>query len=204
MSMQNPRDSLDEGRFEVGSDRVPRPVATDTGLLVVDMQTRLLPVISNSWDVRDRIERVIRAARVLGVPVRATEHCADAIGGTDPLLRAQLADDELLAKRSFDAMAEPGTAGRLGTMGRRSVAICGVEAHVCVAQTALGLRAAGYCVFLLEDACGSRHENDREAGLARLHQAGCVPMTVEAMVFEWLGHADHPRFRDLLAIIKEA
>jgi nicotinamidase-related amidase len=204
MSIENSRDSLDPRTIEVTPPVTRRALAADSVLLVIDMQSRLLPAISNSRDVLDRADRMVRAARLLQVPVRLTEHCAEAIGGTDPILGAHVAADEILAKRSFDASAEPGVMDPLAALGSRTVVLCGVEAHVCVAQTALGLRARGCEVFVLEDACGSRHEADRQAGLARLRQAGCVPMTVEAMVFEWLGHADHPRFRDLLALIKEA
>ncbi len=204
MSIENTRDSLDKAPAISPPAGVLRAVSTDSMLLVVDMQIRLLPAISNWLEVRNRVERVIRAARLLEVLVRVTEHCPDAIGGTDLDLRAQLANADILTKRSFNALDDPDTANHIKDLGRQSVAICGVEAHVCVAQTALGLRAAGYDVFVLEDACGSRHEGDRLVGLARLLQAGCVPMTLEAMVFEWLGHADHPRFRDLLALIKEA
>ena len=204
MSIENTRDSLDEGAIISRSPGDLRTTAADSVLLVVDMQTRLMPAISRWADVRNRAERMIRAAGLLDVPVRVTEHCPDAIGGTDPVLRGHLTDEQILTKRSFNALAEPSVTTHLNGLGRQSVVICGVEAHVCVAQTALGLRSAGYDVFVLEDACGSRHEGDRQVGLARLRQAGCVPMTVEAMVFEWLGHTDHPRFRDLLALIKEA
>jgi nicotinamidase-related amidase len=204
MSIQNTRDSLDKGQSKADSTRILRAAASDSLLLVIDMQTRLLPAISNAQNVHARVDRLIRAARLLDIPVQVTEHCAEAIGPTDSRLRAHLTEAEVLKKRSFDAAADPAVTRRLEALDRRSIAICGVEAHVCVAQTALGLRARGYEVFVLEDACGSRHEGDRRVVLARLVQAGCVPMTVEAMVFEWLGHADHPRFRDLLAIIKEA
>lgn len=163
-----------------------------------------MPAIRGGDAVISAMHRLLRGADRLGVPAVATEHCADAIGGTVEPLRVQLGTERLLGKRSFDAVAEPGVRSALDRRGRPVAVVAGVEAHVCVAQTALGLLATGRRVFVAEDACGSRRERDLEVGLARLRAAGCVPVTVEALLFEWLGDAGNPAFRDVLAIIKEA
>jgi len=172
-------------------------------LLIVDAQTRLMPVIDQREQRIKAIGRLLRIADLVAVPVVATEHCSDAIGPTDPVLQAQAKTIRVVQKRTFDATYEPEFDEVLGRIGRRKVVICGAEAHVCVAQTALGLLGLGYSVFLVEDAAGSRHQNDRAAGLGRLRQAGCVPMTVESVAFEWLGSADHHAFKSVLGIIKE-
>lgn len=171
--------------------------------MVIDMQARLLPVIRDAGALTANVDRLIRGAHALHVPVLVTEHCADAIGPTDPELARHLSPGGIIAKRHFNAMDEAVVVDAVEATGLPHVVICGVEAHVCVAQTALGLRARGHAVFVVEDACGSRHGSDREVGLARLRQAGCVPMSVEAVLFEWLAHADHPGFKDVLSIIKE-
>ncbi len=162
-----------------------------------------MPAIDSTQTVTANLDRLLRAADLLDVPARATEHCAEAIGTTLPALRTRLGADRLLAKRHFDATAEPSVAGALRALDRPAALVAGVEAHVCVAQSALGLLRAGYRVGVVEDACGSRHAADRAAGLARLRAAGAVPMTVESVIFEWLGSADHPAFRTALGIIKE-
>jgi nicotinamidase-related amidase len=172
-------------------------------VLLVDAQARLVPAISQSDLVVSAMDRLARAAGILGVPVRATEHCAEAIGPTVPLLADRLTPEQILAKRHFDATREPGLADALRTLERPVAVVAGVEAHVCVAQTAIGLGRMGWRVAVVEDACCSRREQDREIGLARLRAAGAVPVTVEALIFEWLESADHPKFREALSIVKE-
>lgn len=185
----------------VSPDRTTIP---DSLFLLIDAQERLIPAIRDGAAVVSAIDRLLRGAALLGVPVRATEHCPEAIGPTVAGLARHLPPASRLAKRSFDATAEPAIRQALDDLQRPAVVLAGVEAHVCVAQTALGLRAGGRRVFVAEDACGSRRAVDGAAGLARLRSAGCVPVTVEAILFEWLGTADHPAFRDVLSIIKEA
>lgn len=204
MSIENPRDSFGSRTSSVRRSELDGPSIRESLLLLVDLQAGLLPAIEDAAEVLAAADRALRAARLLGIPIRLTEHCPEAIGGTAPMLAAAATADEILAKRRFNATAEPDALSALRAVGRPQIAIAGTEAHVCVAQTALGLRRAGFSVFVLEDACGSRRRADRQTGLARLTAAGCVPLTVEALLFEWLGDADHPRFRDVLAIIKEA
>ncbi|MEQ8587128.1 MAG: isochorismatase family protein [Thalassobaculaceae bacterium] len=172
-------------------------------VLVVDAQARLMPAIAQTDGVLANLDRLLRTARLLGVPVRATEHCADAIGPTVPSLSRRLDSSEILAKRHFDATRAATVPQALSDLARPVAVVAGVEAHVCVAQTAIGLLRLGWRVAVAEDACGSRQAVDRDAGLARLRAAGAVPVTVEALAFEWLESADHPRFRETLAIVKE-
>lgn len=202
MSMQDTlkgADSLDIMRF----DHTICP-AKSCFVLLIDAQTRLVPAIGQGDEVVSAMDRLARAAGILGVPVRATEHCAEAIGPTVPLLGDRLESDQILAKRHFDATREPGLADALKALDRPIAAVAGVEAHVCVAQTAIGLGRLGWRVAVVEDACGSRREEDRATGLARLRAAGAVPVTVETLIFEWLESADHPAFREALGIVKEA
>jgi nicotinamidase-related amidase len=181
-----------------------RAPASASFVLLIDAQHRLVPAIDDADAVVAAMSRLLRGADRLEVPVRATAHCADAIGETVAALGDRLGQGRILGKRHFDAVAEPAIRTVLADLRRPVAVVAGVEAHVCVAQTALGLLAAGWKVLVAEDACGSRRAADREAGLARLRAAGCVPVTVEALLFEWLGNADHPAFREVLSIIKEA
>ncbi|MCR9072780.1 MAG: isochorismatase family protein [Alphaproteobacteria bacterium] len=171
-------------------------------VLVVDAQARLMPAIAEADSVLDRLERLVRIARLLGVPIRATEHCADKIGSTVPPLALYFNALEILEKRHFDATREEATGNSLSALVRPVAVVAGVETHVCVAQTALGLMRHGWRVAVVQDACGSRRVEDREAGLARLRLAGAIPVTVEALAFEWLETADHPDFREALSIVK--
>ena len=147
-----------------------------------------------------RAERLLAAARRLAVPVVATEHCAEKIGATDPRL-ASLAQ-EVLHKVHFDATRETGLLQRL-PVGRHNVLVIGTEAHVCVLQTALGLADAGLQPWLVTDCMGSRRESDREAALQRWLASGGNVLSSEMAMFEWLGSAQHPEFRDILALVKD-
>lgn len=191
-------ESLDLNTF----DAVSAPAA-ECFVLLVDAQERLMPAIDRGAEVARALDRLARAADLLEVPLRATEHCAEAIGATVPGLLARVGRQRILAKRHFDAMVEPGVPQAVAALDRGVAVVAGVEAHVCVAQTVLGLGRAGYRVRVVTDACGSRRTEDRAAGLARMRMAGAVPVTVEALIFEWLGSADHPAFRTALGIVKE-
>jgi nicotinamidase-related amidase len=188
--------------FEAASPN--RTTVLESLFLLIDAQERLIPAIHDGHAVVSAIDRLLRGALRLGVPVRATEHCPEAIGATVAALARHVPPGHRWAKRTFDATGEATIRQALDGVQRPSVVLAGVEAHVCVAQTALGLLDTGRRVFVVEDACGSRRDVDRTAGLARLRAAGCVPVTVEAILFEWLGTADNPAFRDILSIIKEA
>src|SRR5690606_14520208 len=164
-----------------------------------DMQTGLLPAVEQSDALVGRVYRLLSAAKRLEVPIIATEHCADKIGTTTPML-AELVDT-VVEKHHFDATREAAMLPSLPT-GRHHVLVVGTEAHVCVLQTALGLAASGFTPWLVADGVGSRRESDRAAGLQRWLQAGGNIVTSEMAMFEWLGSARHPAFRDVLAIIK--
>ena len=101
---------------------------------------------------------------------------------------------------TFDACRGAGFIERLA--GRPNIVVAGCEAHVCVLQTVLGLIAAGRRVYLVRDAVGSRRAESKEMAIRRLEQHGAAIVTTEMVVFEWLGTAEHPRFREALALIK--
>lgn len=176
--------------------------AEDSLLLVVDVQQRLAPAVAERERVEARIAMLIRGARRLGVPLRASEQYPQGLGPTVPALAALLEEAERLPKRAFSCAAEPDFLAALRGLGRSQVVICGMEAHVCVLQTALGLQAAGFRVFAVADAMGSRDPANREVALQRLAGAGVVPVTSEMVLFEWLGDCDNAAFKDLLGLIK--
>jgi nicotinamidase-related amidase len=175
--------------------------ARDCIVLVVDLQARLAPAIHDGQALARRCEMLARAARLMDVPVIATEHCAGRIGATLPAVAGLV--DRVQHKTHFDATREPGFVASLPA-DRPRLLIAGTEAHVCVLQTALGLGAAGLAPVLVSDCVGSRRPSDREAALRRAAFHGMETVTSEMVMFEWLESADHPRFRDVLALVKSA
>lgn len=169
-----------------------------SALLVIDLQARLMPAIDQS-DLRlANAARLIRAAEALHIRRHITEQNPRGLGGT--LKALDIPPGEALAKMDFDATRDPAIAARLA--GDTALVVCGCEAHVCVLQTVLGLRATGRQVFVVADAVGSRLEANRKAGLARMQAHGAEIVTTEMVIFEWLGSAAHPAFKTLMPLIK--
>ena len=178
-------------------DRFPAEAAA---LLVVDVQEKLLPLIRSGTLVVANCERLLRAALALEIPAFATEQYPKGLGPTVEALRPMLPNRP--AKTTFHALGAPGITEALAQGGIAHVTLCGIEAHVCIAQTALELRTLGYRVQVPVDAVGSRAAIDRDFALRRLERAGVVVTTVEAVLFEWAGSSDHPAFRQISGLVK--
>lgn len=178
-----------------------RLTAEAGALLVVDVQEKLLPAIEGRDHLLTNALRLVRAAQILGITVLATEQYPRGLGPTVEPLAALIGDRP--AKTTFHCLGAPGLTEKLAEAGVRHVTLAGIEAHVCVAQTALELLAGGYGVQIPVDAVGSRFALDREVALRRLERAGAVLTTTEAVLFEWVGDAGHPRFKEISALVKE-
>jgi nicotinamidase-related amidase len=169
-----------------------------SALLVVDFQSRLMPAITDGDAVVANARLLLAAAGLLEVPASFTEQNPSGLGGTVPELEAA-AHGPVLAKMTFDACRDGGLA-RLPS--RPVLIVAGCEAHVCVLQTVLGLLDAGRRVYVVQDAVGARQAESKAAALRRMERHGAEIVTTEMVVFEWLGTAEHPRFREALALLK--
>lgn len=171
----------------------------DSMVLLVDMQEKLLPAIDDHEALVARVASLVQAARLMAVPVWATEHWPDKIGPTHADLRVHI--DHCVSKTHFDGCKETGFTDSL-PRGRSRVLLVGTEAHICVLQTGLGLAEAGYHPALLIDCIGSRRTVDKQAAAERWRYHGLELLSSEMAVFEWLQTPAHPRFREVLALIK--
>lgn len=178
-----------------------RLTAEGAALLVVDVQEKLLARIRYAPLVVANAERLVRASAILGIPVFATEQYPKGLGPTVPRL-AELIPDRP-AKTLFHGAEAPGLVPGLVGRAVRHVTIVGIEAHVCVAQTALELLDRGYRVQVLADAVASRAKIDWKFALRRLERAGVVVSTAEAALFEWTERSDHPGFKGISALVKD-
>ncbi|WP_288743974.1 isochorismatase family protein, partial [uncultured Rheinheimera sp.] len=106
-------------------------------------------------------------------------------------------EDCVMEKIHFSALREPLIAERLKLSGKTQLVIIGTETHVCVLQTAMDALAAGYQVFIVEEAVGSRTEQNRQLALLRLQQAGAQIISKEMLAFEWLDKAGTDNFRTI-------
>lgn len=170
-------------------------------LLVIDPQVRLMPHIWNAERLVKRIRQLIRGARLLHVPVLATEHYPHKLGPTVPELADLLPDRH--DKTTFHALGAVAVSEKLMAPHCRHVTLAGIEAHVCVAQTALELLDRGLTPQIPADAVSSRTEFDWEVALRRLERAGAIITTTEAVLFEWMETAEHPNFKAVSKLITE-
>lgn len=174
-------------------------LARESSLLcVIDVQERLVPAVMDGAAVVERCRRLAEGARLLGVPTILTEQYPKGLGVTVPELASVLPPP--LEKLSFSCRGAAGFAAAVPD-GVGQMVLCGLETHVCVAQTALDLLAEGYGVFLATDAISSRHPHDRDTALRRLERAGVVPTTTEAVLFEWCRSAADPQFQAIRRLV---
>jgi nicotinamidase-related amidase len=180
--------------------------AARSQLLAIDMQERLMPAIDEADRVLRNGANLLQAAAEFSVPVAVTEQYPAGLGSTvQRIVEGLPKESPVFPKMSFSAMADEHVARyaeELRDAGRDQAVVFGVEAHVCVLQTALGLRERGFHVFVVEDAVSSRAMGSVRAACARLLHAGCHWVTTEMVLFEWLERAGTDRFRRVSALIK--
>jgi nicotinamidase-related amidase len=181
-----------------------RPTQRLTGqhgaLLVVDMQDKLLALIAQSDRVVANTVALIRGARALDLPVWATEQYPRGLGPSAAAIAELI--PERPAKTTFHCCGVPQLLEQLYGRNIRHITVAGIEAHVCVAQTALELLDLGFRVQVPADAVASRHPIDWEFALRRLERAGAVVSTTESVLFEWTERSDRPEFKAISELVK--
>jgi nicotinamidase-related amidase len=179
---------------------VSRPQPATDVLVVIDIQPAMMAAICEPDRVVGGAIFLARVARELGIPVLATVQNPDRLGALHPDVAPWV--DETVPKMAFSAMGDQAFREALAETGRRRAILVGVETHICVSQTALDLTEAGYDVLVCPDAVSARNDVRHTLGMERLRDAGIGPIHSEAVVYEWLQTAAHPKFRDVLAIVK--
>jgi nicotinamidase-related amidase len=178
-----------------------RMSATDTGILVIDVQQKLIAKIPGADDLVRNIAFLLDSARLLDIPAWGTEQYPQGLGPTIDELARRL--PERLAKVRFSCGELPEVLDNLRRAARPKMLLAGIEAHVCVQQTALDLLTHGFQVFVAADATGSRYSVDKDFALRRLERAGAVVTTSESAAFEWLGGSNCPQFKPISRLVQE-
>ncbi len=173
----------------------------DTGLLVVDMQERLLPLIASHQGIIWNARRLIDAAKILGLPIAAAEQYPHGLGPTTPEIANRLAP--ISPKTMFSCRECGDLLNEFQDRAVGKILVVGIETHVCVQQTALDLLAEGYRVYLAVDATGARHEVDYDAALRRMEGSGITLTSTEAAVFEWCESSSAAEFKQVSALVRE-
>jgi isochorismate hydrolase len=175
-------------------------------LLLVDIQEKLAPAVAGLEALVAKVRMLAAAAKRLDIPITISEQYPKGLGPTLAAVREAAGNaGETFAKVHFSCIEDAALAARFASLraaGRDQLVIAGMEAHVCVAQTALGAVREGYETFVAADAVSSRSISSKELALERLRAAGCGVIDAEMALFEWLEQAGTPEFRDLQQLIK--
>jgi nicotinamidase-related amidase len=175
---------------------------SQAGLLVVDIQERLLPAIFQKERIVENSVRLIKGAAAFGLPIFASEQYRKGLGSTVPEVASAIKGFAPFEKLAFSACGAAGLVSALESSKASDVILCGIEAHVCVCQTCLDLLAAGKRVFAVADAVSSRTAENAGIGLERMRQAGAAIVSTEMVLFELVQEAGTEDFKQILALVK--
>lgn len=179
------------------------PTVENSLLVVVDLQQKLMPAMSNGDAVIDRAAVMVRGAAELGVDIVATEQYPRGLGNTVPQISTWLPDNvNICEKTSFSVFKSETFLKTLNSRKREVLIFVGVEMHVCMLQSILDARSAGYEVIVIADAVGSRKSGDCSLALDVARSAGANVLSSEAVLFMLLRDAKNPHFKAISALIK--
>lgn len=180
------------------------PQPNNSVLVLVDVQGRLASLMHEA-DVMLRQQRLlIQACQCLNIPIVWAEQVPHKLGPTVPALAELLTNQKPIEKVSFGCCEQPDLMAAIEAHKPCHILLAGIETHVCVWQTAASLLARGFAVHAIEDAISSRHQGNKAVGLTRMQQAGAYLSSVEMVLFELMGDAEHSDFRTISGLIKEA
>ncbi|BCA95939.1 isochorismatase [Legionella antarctica] len=169
----------------------------DSIVLLVDVQEKLTSAVLNCDAFLARCEWLLKLARTMRVPVLVSEQYPKGLGATVEQLSPYYDKKECIEKVHFSCMQQPEYTSCLSKFNKNQLIVIGIEAHVCVLQTAMEMKSAGYEVYIVVDAVSSRSEQDLKYALKRMKQVGIHLITAEMVFFEWLRHAGTPQFKAL-------
>jgi isochorismate hydrolase len=198
---------MDRRGGEAGHETVPGAPLCDAALsqlLIVDIQTGLGAAMPSKVinRVLQNTRLLLQTAGLVGVPVKATLQYPNGLGPLEPGIAAHVPTTAGgFEKTAFSCARADGFLAAIAAEGRRQIVVAGMEAHICVLQTAVDLVARGYMVFVAEDGVCSRRLENYQNALMRMHRSGVWVVSAESVVFEWLGDAKHERFKAVAGLL---
>lgn len=183
---------------------MPHPTlmsAADTGLLVIDVQEKLMPLLPRARTLVANITFLIDAATALGMTVQATEQYPKGLGATVPEIARRI--PQRPDKLAFSCCAIPSVVETFQRQARPKLLLTGIMTNVCVLRSALDLLAEGFRVYVAADAVTCPSEVDHQYGLSRMEKAGVIVTTAETAAFEWVGGAGTAEFKTISKLVQE-
>ncbi|WP_105170096.1 isochorismatase family protein [Pseudoalteromonas sp. T1lg23B] len=175
---------------------------SDCGLIVVDVQGKLARIVDNSEQILLHTSALIQGCQALGLPIIWLEQTPDKLGHTVPELAKLLCTERAITKTTFSGLKNQEAKEKLANENKRHWLICGIEAHICVYQTAMSLLDGGLEVILITDAIASRNAEHKQLAIQKLAHCGAQLSNVEMVLYELLADAQHPKFKTILQLIK--
>jgi nicotinamidase-related amidase len=178
-------------------------ILTESALTVIDMQEAFRAQIPDFSEVAQRIATMVKAAKILQLPIIVTEQYPKGLGHTATEILEVLPDSiEVIEKTSFSSCGARAFLSQLERARTKQVIVCGIEAHICVNQTVHDLLASAFQVHLLTDCVTSRKQSDKEVAVRKMELSGAVPSSLEMVLFEMLRDAKHEQFKTIQGLIK--
>lgn len=170
--------------------------------LVIDIQERLVPVMEEKELLVENCGKLIQGLQVLGVPLLVTQQYTKGLGETIPEIKSLISDFQYIEKKDFSCFDEPACSEKLVATGAKNVIICGIESHVCVLQTAIDLKEAGYVPVVVMDCISSRSFDNVDLAAERFRYEGILMTSLESVLFELTRSAGAPGFKEISKLVK--
>ncbi|HZL09487.1 MAG TPA: hydrolase [Prolixibacteraceae bacterium] len=170
--------------------------------LVIDIQERLVPVMEESGQFVENCTKLIQGLQILGLPLLVTQQYTKGLGETIDEIKTVVQDFQYIEKKDFSCLDEPVVAEKLAQSGAINVIICGIESHVCVLQTAIDLKGAGYNPVVVMDCVSSRSYDNVDLASERLRYEGIMMTSLESVLFELTRSAGAPEFKEISKLVK--
>ncbi|CAH6862059.1 Isochorismatase [Vibrio chagasii] len=174
----------------------------NTGLVVVDVQGKLARLVDESETLISNCEKLIKGAQVLDLPIIYLEQNPDKLGATVSELNDLLSDAKPIPKFTFNACDEPKFVEAVKAKDVATWLVCGIEAHICVYQTAKGLLELGYKVEVVSDCISSRTALNKELAICRMRESGIQITGLEMSLYELVEDCRAPEFKSILSLIR--
>lgn len=174
----------------------------NTTLLIIDIQGNLAHLMHGKELLFKNVQKLIKGIQILGIPILWVEQNPQGLGPTIPEIADILSNIQPISKMSFSSCRNDDFLQALNALNRKQVLVAGIEAHVCVYQTAADIVDIGYEVQVVTDAVSSRNVENKEIGLQRMRDSGVSLTSVETALFELLKVAEGEQFKEILKIVK--
>ena len=171
-------------------------------LVVVDIQGKLAQLMYGKESLFKNIQILIKAAKILSIPIIWCQQCPSALGATVPQILQLLTDNEPIDKASFSCCGEEQFNSKLDILNRQQVLLCGIETHVCIYQTAVDLRQKSRDITVIADAVSSRTLENKQIAMAKMETMGVNISSTEMVLFELLRTAEHPQFKQIAKLVR--